>query len=123
MPPNPSKMDGGAGRTPPHADHKHRRAVDNLENTPHYWLFLAPEGVLAVRATGQKQARELAGPVAPKYCLPVRSAGLALRLAELKSQQTGMPIVDLAELEAAAKSDPEPDSGSKRAHAQRKGAK
>lgn len=120
MPAESKATSGGPQRHHPKHDHRIRSAMDRYESEERFWLFLSAEGVLWLRAKGQAAARLSAGPVNPQYCLHTENAATALRLAEMKSEQTGLPIVDESGLRSLAKENPEADHGAKRAHAERK---
>jgi hypothetical protein len=67
------------------------------------------------KQAGRDAAMAALGPIVPGTLLMCSTAGLALRLAEVRAEYWNVDIDNGKELQAAAHSDPEPDSGSKRA--------
>ena len=89
---------------------RHDAAHHDHENNPRYWVFRKSTGLYWVLATGQIEARKLAGDVMPKFVAMYANAGQALRFMEQTSFRTNEAILNLIALEAAAKMDPEQES-------------
>lgn len=93
------------------------------EENPRYWIFRRETGIFWVRATGQAEARELAGDHNRKHGLLYKTAGACLRVCEMQAAHYRQDIENLSELQKLAASDPEPESGASLLHAERKKAK
>jgi hypothetical protein len=94
-----------------------KAAVSAHDSEPRYWLFLNPQGIVWVAATGRKAAMALAGQVDARFTLLFRTAGEALRVAEQQASARKLAVLNLAALETLASTDPEPASGAATAYA------
>lgn len=102
---------------------KQEVARERHESTARWWIFRTAIDVVVVKARGQDEARKAAGQVSKHFALHYSTAGEALRNAEMQAEHLNLPIRDVASLESAAGSEPEPESGASLLHAARNAGK